>query len=88
MENRITEKSLGANKPKTLNMMAKIGYLCLREIYLSFNQLHYLGVVNYFKHKYISVGVLIIVKYIHCQKTGKPNHLINVLNKSAKVVMS
>jgi len=48
------------------------------EIYLSFNQLHYLGIVNYFKHKYISVGALMIVKYIHCQKIGKSNHLINV----------
>ena len=52
LENQIFEKSLRASKPKGLHRIAKIGYgyICLREIDLSFSELH-LGVVP-FKHIY------------------------------------
>ena len=48
----MNKKSLGAIIPKGLNRINKIcyGYLCWKQIDLSFDQLHYLGTVN-FKHE-------------------------------------
>ena len=67
-ESKVFSKTFGSSKAKVLNMIAKIrqGYLCMREIDLSFNQLHYSGALNS-KYKYInniSDGALILGRVV------------------------